>query len=134
METTSENQTARVSVRTQFCVGDADPNHRIPAPKGRVCESPARKCRVEVGSENESCRDGTISLAISASFPPEAGIPYNALIFDKNSPFVFVLLNLSISNSIASTGDSGFSTFRSTHIRDKSSRGISNSSFRVPER
>jgi|HubBroStandDraft_1064217.scaffolds.fasta_scaffold00144_35 hypothetical protein len=35
---------------------------------------------------------------------------YNALIFDKNSPLVFVLLSLSISNSIASTGDSGFST------------------------
>jgi len=59
---------------------------------------------------------------------------YSALIFDRNSPFALVLLNLSISNSIASTGDSGFSTFRSTQIRDKSSRGISNSSLRVPER
>jgi hypothetical protein len=59
---------------------------------------------------------------------------YSALMFDKNSPLVFVLLNLSISNSIASTGESGFSTFRSTQIRDRSSRGISNSSLRVPER
>lgn len=59
---------------------------------------------------------------------------YNALMFDKNSPFVFVLLSLSISNSIASTGDSGFKTFLSTQMRDKSSRGMSNSSFRVPDR
>src|ERR1700732_2043558 len=59
---------------------------------------------------------------------------YNALIFDRNSPFALVLLSLSISNSIASTGDSGFSTFRSTQIRDRSSRGISNSSLRVPHR
>jgi hypothetical protein len=59
---------------------------------------------------------------------------YNELIFDRNSPFDFVLLNLSISSSIASTGDNGFSTLRSTQIRDRSSRGISNSSLRVPER
>jgi hypothetical protein len=31
----------------------------------------------------------------------------------QNSPFDFVLLNLSISNSMASTGDNGFSTLRS---------------------
>ncbi len=59
---------------------------------------------------------------------------YSALMFDKNSPFALVLLSLSISNSIASTGDSGFSTLRSTQIRDRSSRGISNSSLRVPDR
>ena len=59
---------------------------------------------------------------------------YSELMFDKNSPFDFVLLSLSISNSMASTGDSGFSTFRSTQIRDRSSRGISSSSLRVPDR
>src|ERR1700688_302335 len=59
---------------------------------------------------------------------------YSALMFDKNSPFALVLLNLSISNSIASTGDNGFKTFRSTQIRDRSSRGISSSSLRVPDR
>ena len=35
---------------------------------------------------------------------------------------------------MASTGDSGFSTRRSTQMRVKSSFGISNSSLRVPER
>jgi len=73
-------------------------------------------------------------LGTGYSVPATRDSPYNALIFDKNSPLALVLLNLSISNSIASTGDSGFSTFRSTQIRDKSSRGISNSSLRVPDR
>src|SRR4029077_10223661 len=58
---------------------------------------------------------------------------YNELIFDKNSPFARVLLSLSMSSSMASTGDSGFSTLRSTQIRCRSSFGISSSSFRVPE-
>src|SRR5580698_9835388 len=59
---------------------------------------------------------------------------YNELILARNSPFDLVLLSLSISNSMASTGDSGFSTLRKTQMRVKSSFGISNSSFRVPDR
>jgi hypothetical protein len=35
----------------------------IPAPKGAVCESPARQCRVEVELQKESRRDGTNSHA-----------------------------------------------------------------------
>jgi hypothetical protein len=59
---------------------------------------------------------------------------YSELMFARNSPFDLVLLNLSINNSIASTGESGFSTLRSTQMRVRSSFGISNSSLRVPER
>jgi hypothetical protein len=59
---------------------------------------------------------------------------YSELMFARNSPFDLVLLNLSISNSIASTGDRGFSTLRNTQMRVRSSFGISNSSLRVPER
>ena len=59
---------------------------------------------------------------------------YSELMFERNSLLARVLESLSISNSIASTGDSGFSTFRSTQMRCKSSFGISNSSFRVPDR
>ncbi len=59
---------------------------------------------------------------------------YRALMFDKNSLLALVLLSLSISNSIASTGESGFSTLRRTQMRERSSFGISNSSLRVPER
>src|SRR5882724_11753129 len=59
---------------------------------------------------------------------------YSALIFDKNSVLFFVLPSLSISNSIASTGERGLRTLRSTQILCKSSFGMSNSSFRVPER
>jgi hypothetical protein len=59
---------------------------------------------------------------------------YRALMFDRNSPFVRVLLSLSINSSMASTGESGFSTFRNTQMRVKSSLGMSSSSLRVPER
>jgi len=63
-----------------------------------------------------------------------SAFPYSALMFARNSPLDRVLPSLSIRSSIASTGDSGFSTFRSTQMRDKSSLGISSSSLRVPER
>jgi hypothetical protein len=59
---------------------------------------------------------------------------YSELMLERNSPFDLVLLSLSMSNSIASTGDSGFRTLRRTQIRERSSLGISNSSLRVPER
>jgi len=59
---------------------------------------------------------------------------YNALILARNSLLPLVLLSLSISNSIASTGESGFSTLRKTQMRCRSSFGISSSSLRVPER
>jgi hypothetical protein len=82
------------------------------------------------GHDVQSCHIRRKLISASAA----EVIRYSALIFDKNSPFALVLLSLSISNSIASTGDKGFSTLRSTQIRDKSSFGISNSSLRVPER
>ncbi len=41
--------------------------HRIPPPKGAVWESPARKCRDEVGRWNESRRDDTGSHAHSSA-------------------------------------------------------------------
>src|ERR1700721_3062273 len=44
-----------------------------------------------------------------------------ALMLARNSLFPRVLLSLSISNSIASTGDRGFSTLRRTQMQDKSS-------------
>jgi hypothetical protein len=59
---------------------------------------------------------------------------YNWLILARNSLFDPALASRSIRSSIASTGDSGFSTLRSTQMRCKSSFGISSSSLRVPER
>src|ERR1017187_7163367 len=59
---------------------------------------------------------------------------YNWLILAQNSLLLPALASRSISNSMASTGDSGFSTLRSTQIRCRSSFGISSSSLRVPER
>src|SRR5262249_22677458 len=52
----------------------------------------------------------------------------------RNSAFDFDFASRPQSNSIASTGERGLSTLRSTHTRLSSSGGISNSSFRVPER
>lgn len=52
--------------------------------------------------------------------------------FDRNSLLARVLESLSISNSMASTGESGFSTLGSTQIRCRFSLGISSSSFRAP--
>src|SRR4029077_20313527 len=59
---------------------------------------------------------------------------YSALMLARNSELPLVLLSLSISNSMASTGERGFSTLRRTQMRDRSSFGISSSSLRVPER
>ena len=63
--------------------------------------------------------------AMSRPTPSSASTP-------RNSAFDFVLPILSSSSSIASTGDSGFSTLRSTQTRLRSSRGSSSSSLRVP--
>jgi len=59
---------------------------------------------------------------------------YRELMLARNWELLGVLPSLSMSNSIASTGDSGFRTLRSTQMRAKSSLGISSSSFLVPER
>ena len=59
---------------------------------------------------------------------------YREFIFSRNSALFLVFDNRSTSNSIASTGESGFSTLRRTQIRCRSSFGISSSSLRVPER
>ena len=59
---------------------------------------------------------------------------YSELIFARNSLLALVLPILSTSSSMASTGESGFSTRRKTQMRVRSSFGISSSSFRVPER
>ncbi len=74
----------------------------------------------------------TKALRVSSQSPP--CISYSEFIFSKNSALFRVLPKRSTSNSIASTGDNGFSTFLSTQIRCKSSLGISSSSLRVPER
>ena len=87
-----------------------------------------------VGSFGSAQDDNAIADNSKHKRDARAHISYNELMFARNSPFDFVLLNLSISSSIASTGDSGFSTLRSTQIRVRSSFGISNSSLRVPER
>lgn len=91
----------------------------LPSPVVQM--APSRKCHTDISAQAGRTR---------ASAPAT----YSELIFDKNWLFAVVLLSLSISNSIASTGDSGFSTLRSTQMRCKSSFGINNSSFRVPER
>jgi hypothetical protein len=59
---------------------------------------------------------------------------YSWLILAKNSLLVLALAKRSMRSSMASTGDSGFRTLRRTQMRWRSSFGISNSSFRVPER
>ncbi len=59
---------------------------------------------------------------------------YKAFMFCRNSELLRALPSLSTSNSIASTGDSGLSTLRTSQVRCSSSFGISSSSFRVPER
>jgi hypothetical protein len=59
---------------------------------------------------------------------------YSELMLERNSLLALVLLSLSIRSSMASTGESGLSTLRSTQIRCRSSLGMSNSSLRVPER
>src|SRR5208282_6464166 len=56
---------------------------------------------------------------------------YSWLILARNSLLVAAFASLSISNSMASTGDSGFRTLRRTQIRCRSSLGISSSSFLV---
>src|SRR5262245_53288562 len=54
------------------------------------------------------------------------------LIDERKSAFVFVLAIFDSSSSIASTGDSGVNTLRSTQTRLRSSFGSSSSSLRVP--
>jgi hypothetical protein len=56
------------------------------------------------------------------------------LIEARKSPLLFFLESLSSSNSMVSTGDRGFKTFRNTQTRFSSSLGMSNSSLRVPDR
>ena len=136
--------------------GEADAHRRIPmvsfeaGVRGRLLwsdKSPdeIKECRKECSGPSTSPYDSQANCMaplrmtmLSQTFPSTsqtiAYISYKELIFARNSPFDFVLLNLSISSSIASTGDSGFSTLRSTQIRVRSSFGISNSSLRVPER
>src|ERR1035441_7342919 len=54
------------------------------------------------------------------------------LIDPRNSPLLRVLLSLARSNSMVSTGESGFSTLRRIQTRLSSSLGSSSSSLRVP--
>src|SRR5262249_38904450 len=51
---------------------------------------------------------------------------------ERISAFVFVFDILSSRSSMASTADSGLRTLRRTQMRLRSSRGMSNSSLRVP--
>ena len=59
---------------------------------------------------------------------------YRLLMLERKSPLARVLLSLSMSNSMASTGESGLRTRRSTQMRCRSSLTCSSSSLRVPER
>ena len=60
-------------------------------------------------------------------------LPYPIFCIDaRKSALDLVLPILSNKSSIASTGESGLSTLRSTHTRLRSSGPISNSSLRVP--
>src|SRR5664279_3606689 len=69
------------------------------------------------------------SLVASALIASDPDTSYSALMFERNSPFDRVLPSLSMSSSIASTGDSGFKTLRRTQMRARSSLGMSNSSL-----
>ena len=60
----------------------------------------------------------------------QAGVDIDA----RNSPLDLVFVRRLSKSSIASTVDSGLSTFRNTHTRLSSSGGNSSSSLRVPER
>src|SRR5277367_2113789 len=75
-----------------------------------------------------------IALPGGRGRPPHTNTIYSELMLARNSPLDLALLSLSIRSSMASTGDSGFNTRRRTQMRVKSSLGISNSSFLVPER
>ncbi len=74
----------------------------------------------------------TVNLESSDATGTRSTYGYSELMLERNSPFALVLLSLSISSSIASTGESGFRTLRRTQILLRSSRGISSSSFLVP--
>src|ERR1035441_4427166 len=65
------------------------------------------------------CSTWNIVRTMDSRYPTS----YSWLIFAKNSLFDPALASRSISSSIASTGDKGFSTLRSTQMRCKSSLG-----------
>jgi hypothetical protein len=79
--------------------------------------------------------------AVGPPFPPKKrkrmghpAMSYNDPMFARNSLLERALPSLSISSSMASTGESGLRILRSTQMRARSSLGISSSSLRVPER
>ena len=76
-------------------------------------------------------RDGILRVTHRG---PGKGMFYNWLILARNSLLVCAFARRSISSSMASTGESGFKTLRSTQMRARSSFGMSSSSLRVPER
>jgi hypothetical protein len=57
----------RECVRTGFLGERWNTHHQNPAAKRRHVDSPARKCRVGVGTESESRRDDTGSHALSSA-------------------------------------------------------------------
>src|SRR3984893_16694631 len=77
-----------------------------------------------------TAQGGRLSAAAMAAGTEALRGGYRLLILARNSPFDLVLLSLSISSSMASTGESGFRTLRRTQIRVRSSLGISSSSLR----
>src|SRR5208337_2420070 len=74
--------------------------------------------RTGVSALHEQTRKCPGSLRISGRLV--SGRDYSWLILARNSLLLPALASRSISNSIASTGDSGFSTLRSTQMRCKS--------------
>jgi hypothetical protein len=99
-----------------------------------VCAHRAEETLTAEGTEENGVHERSQSVAALAFLTLESRHDQRALMLDRNSLFPRVLLSLSISNSIASTGESGFRTLRRTQMRDRSSFGISSSSLRVPER
>jgi|SRR5215470_3491428 len=71
-----------------------------------------------------------ISISKGVFEPHQAGVDIDA----RNSVLDFVFVSRLSNNSIASTVESGLSTFRRTHTRLSSSAGSNNSSLRVPDR
>src|SRR5262249_37060649 len=77
-------------------------------------------------------RDAPPEAAERAVLHPVNGQPLPFDMAARKSELLFVFPILDSSSSIASTGDSGVRTLRSTQTRFRSSFGISSSSFLVP--
>jgi len=98
---------------------------------------PAKRChRVQRPSqlERRACGKGILDGPFSAALKLVSLDYVGADMDPRKSAFDFVFVSRLIKSSIASTVESGLSTFRRTHTRLNSSGGRSSSSLRVPDR